>query len=357
MSSEAIRKRRQRLGLTGKPKQPNLDSLKESFRRFLSVGKTMKQIVAKFPNMATTLLKETYAGYQFFEQRNYYNELVYILLPEVVAAEVPVEQKRWKFHIAHDETGEEQPYLVVQLPQFKGEIKIAPLFDVHYGNFAHRNEKFLSYINWIKDNDNVYAILGGDLFENALDDGRGMTYDQNRNPNTQFSDMLRALAPIAHKILVAVPGNHEARTEKKAGFDVMRQFAERLKIPYFPGPVFMTVLGNTYKWEFYIHHGTGNSQTKGGKANMAARPKSFTGIINFFVSGHVHDCVVQPDNMIVQDPITCRLKEVKFWVVVAPSFLKWYKTYAYKAEFKPPAGGGVSIVLGEDGSYHASLTD
>ena len=328
----------------------------EEFKHFLIKGRTLKELQDKFGDKVEALLSVTYDGLTLFTQRNNYHELVYILLPKPPEG-IKLLPKEFEYHIGHDENGEEQPYLLVKLPDFKKKVIIAPLFDVHYGSAAHKHEKFLGYLRWIAETPNVYVILGGDIMENALDDGRGMTYDQSVNPQNQLDRLTVLLAPIAHKILVSVPGNHEARTEKKTGIDVAAALADRLKIPYFSGPVTMSIVANTYKWTFYVFHGFGNSQTKGGKANMAARPKGWTGLVHFFVSGHVHDCIVSSELVLIEDPLNCRLLEVKQWVVVAQSFLKWYKTYAYRAGYKPPAAGGVSMELFADGNYRAHLTD
>lgn len=328
----------------------------DTFKTFLMKAKTRKELDVKFGNKVEALLKADYEGLSLYTQRNNYHEIVYILLPKPVKG-LKLLPKKYEYHIGHDEAGEEQPYLLVKVPDFKGKLVIAPLFDVHYGNAAHKHEKFLGYLRWIRETPNVYAILGGDLMETALDDGRGMSYDQSENPQTQLDKMTELLAPIAHKILVSVPGNHEDRVYKKTGIDVAQVLAERLKVPYFSGPVTMSLTANTYKWTFYIFHGYGNSQTKGGKANMAARPKNWTGMVHFFVSGHVHDCIATSESVVIEDPLNCRLLEVKQWVVVAQSFLKWYKTYAYRAGYKPPAAGGVSMELYANGNYRAFLTE
>jgi len=165
------------------------------------------------------------------------------------------------------------------------------------------------------------------------------------------------LAPISHKILVSIPGNHENRTERKTGIDVAQVLAERLEIPYFNGPVNMTVLANGFKWAFYIFHGYGNSQTKGGKLTMAGKAKSWTGHVNFFVSGHVHDPTAESETAIIEDPLNCRLLYVKQWVVISQAFLGWYGSYAYKAGMKPPSQGSVTMELDDDGNYRACLRD
>ena len=326
------------------------DKRKQDFKTFLLKAKTEKEIVAKFGDLK--LLKGKFDGLNLFTQRNHYNELVYILLP-VVVNEVKILPRAFKYHMATD-----NPYLLVELPKFKGKVVVAPLFDVHYGNVGHKHEKFLGYLRWIKETPNVYVILGGDLMENAIEIGtRGMTYDQTTSPMSQLDRMVELLAPIAHKCLVSVPGNHEERTRKASGIDVAAILAERLKVPYFDGPVIMSLMGNGYKWTFYVHHGTGNSQTKGGRMNMASRPKMWTGLINFFVSGHVHDCIAESEVMLIEDPLNCRVVEMKQWTVISQSFLKWFGTYAYRAEYKPSSAGGVSMELYENGEYKAYLTE
>jgi len=321
--------------------------------KFLLKAKTQKEIIKKFKSLK--VLKQNYEGYQLFTQRNNYNELLYVFLP-IKLEKFELKPKIIKYHLGKNEEGIEQPYVLAQLPKFKKEIKIALLYDVHYGHHAHKQEKFLKYLQWIKNTPNVYAIIGGDLFENALDDGRGMTYDQDQNPMTQFDEMALLLAPIAHKIIVSTTGNHENRTYKKTGIDVMRLLADKLKIPYFNGAIWLTIIANSFKWNFFIEHGRGNSLTKGGKMNNANRPKKYTGLIHFFISGHTHDRVCESETLVTDDPINCRLVYLDQWTIVAPSFLGWENTYAYRAGYPPFAQGGVSAVLNDDGSYHGELT-
>jgi hypothetical protein len=332
---------------------PQSTNNKDGFRKFLSTAKTEKEIFNKFKSLK--FLKEKFEGYNFYTQRNNYNDKVYILLP-IINDDIKLEKKEFNFNIGQGLDGTPDPYIVCKIPDFQGDVKIALLFDVHYGNFAHKKEKFLSYLNWIKETPNVYAILGGDLMEDALDDGRGMTYDQTENPHTQFDDMVKLLAPISHKILCATTGNHEHRIYKKTGIDITKLLCEKLKIPYFSGAIWLTILANTYKWNLWVSHGYSSSRTKGGKMNSANRPKSFTGLIHFFISGHVHDRVCESETLLTDDPINCRLMELKQWTIVAPSFLGWKETYAYRAGYPPPASGGVSVELLDNGDYRGSLT-
>jgi hypothetical protein len=343
------------------------DRERQQFVDFLQKSRTKAQIVTKFgAEMAEEFLGAEYTGFHLFQQLNDYNQTVYILLP-IISREVEVKQRDWKAHIPPSEVGHgiTQPYCLVNLPddafgrvldddQQVGRIDIAPLFDVHLGNHGHRAEKFLGYIRWIAESPNMYAICGGDLMENALDDGRGMSYDQDRNPQTQMEEMIDMLAPIAHKILCMIPGNHEWRTYNKTGVDPMRFIADRLNIPYFDGPVYLSIVVGGKRFRIYVQHGTGNSQTKGGKMNSAGRPRKWLDFVHFILSGHVHDPVSNSETTIVEDVENCRLVYRQTWTVIAPSFLRWEGTYAYRAGYAPPGSGGVLIHLYENGTYRAT---
>ena len=360
LNQESYRKRYRRLGMapkkvTKQTKNAPWASVVTSFVKFLSRTRTRKELNKRFGKQVAKLLKTDFGELKLFTQVNDRNENVFMLLPQI-SERVEVTPKDWTYHIGHNDDKTIQPYIMCQLPAFKEKLDIALLFDVHYGHAQHRHKKLLSYIKWIKDNPNVYAILGGDIMENALDDGRGMSYDQIKNPDTQLNDMIRLLSPIAHKILVATPGNHEERTYKKTGLDPMKFMAQQLDIPYFNGPIYMSVLANGYKWKFHIFHGRGNSQTKGGKMNSAGRPRKFLDFVHFIISGHVHDRVCDCETTIVEDPANARLIYPQQWTVVAPSFLGWEDTYAYRAGYAPPAKGGVAVELFENGDYKASLT-
>jgi len=364
-SGHAIKHRRQKMKLakvagvkdSGKfeeSKKVLVLNTEENFVKFLIKGRTERELATKFENYKE-LLTCKHKGLNLFSQRNQFGEMAHILLPEITK-EIKIKPRDWTYVVGKSDEGIEQPYIAVNIPKFKDRINIAPLFDVHFGNQAHRHEKFLSYIRWIAETENVYTFIGGDLLENALDDGRGMSYDQNINPDNQLNQICQILAPIAHKILFATTGNHEHRTYAKTGIDIMQIIADRLNIPYFSGPVFLTILSMGYKWNFYAFHGFGNSQTKGGKMNVASRPRNFTNNIHFFVSGHTHDLIVEPETTITEDLMNFRLVYMTQWTVVCPAFMNWENTYAYRAGYKPPTKGGVSIQLFDNGSYRASMT-
>ena len=337
------------------------EALGHAFVNFLVTGKTRDEIIHTFGDHADALIAGEYQGYNKFEQLNDFGEKVWILLPEV-RNELIIKEKDWAYKIGTNSKGENQPYIMAQLPDsafhdanFGECIRIAPIADVHYGHKACRVEKWLAYLRWIEETPGLYAIILGDLMENALDDGRGMSYDQDKDPQTQLDEMTAMIAPIAHKVLLMTRGNHEARTFKKTGIDPMRILAERLDIPYFSGPSIAAILAGGDKWSVYTFHGRGNAQTKGGRMNAAGVARKFTGFINFYLSGHTHDPMANSETCIVEDPINCRLIYPQQWTVVTSSFLAWENTYAYDAGYAPSGRGGVILELYKNGDYNASM--
>lgn len=356
VSYDAYRKRYVRIH---GPKVKNSQALKkvspeiksEEFVKFISNGKTEQEIIEKFGDAGKKLLKTTFEGKEIVTQRDDVGRKVFVIL-DLPPADVEIKPRAWSWLKAKVDN----PYVIANIKDKSKSIFVAPLFDVHYGQKAHKFEKFRSYLRWIEQTPNVYVILGGDLMENAIDDGRGMTYDQIHNPESQFNEMYRMLAPIAHKVLVSVPGNHEERTYKKTGIDIAAVMAKRLNVPYFAGPTFLDVLFSGQRFTFYVWHGRGNSQTKGGKMNAAGRARRFTSMVHFYVSGHTHDRVCEAETLLYPNPLTCVLEQKQQWTIVAPSFLDWYDTYAYRAGYPPPAKGGVSMELFNNGEYRAHQT-
>jgi hypothetical protein len=333
----------------------------QDFRKFLLVARTMEEIQTQFGDMAIELMDEQYPGLSLFSQINNFGKEIFILLPEVDRDSIKVKPREWKYY--HSESNEGnfvQPYQLVQLPDSlfaSGEVLIAPLYDVHFGHMACKRAKLLAYLRWIEETPNVLTFIGGDLLENALDDGRGMSYSQEIPPDQQINEICKLLAPIAHKVLFALPGNHEHRTQKRAGIDPMKIVANTLDIPHFSGPVYCSIMGAGHKWRIYAMHGSSFAQTKGGKMNAAGKPRVFTDLVNFYVSGHVHDPVTNMETCISEDPVLCRLIYKTQWTVICPSFMRWENSYAYQAGWPPPGKGGVALRLYANGDYNAALRD
>ena len=324
------------------------------FVNYLNNARTMNQIARKFKiseSEALRLLKKPIKNYDLFEPRNKYHELTYCYVrrpPEELVLEKRIIATRYA-------EGKED-YLIIQIRDKTDELRIIPLCDAHYGNRCHRPDKFLRYIEYIRETDGVYAVLMGDMMEAKTETGKGHIYDQIVDPNAQLNDMTLMLSPIAHKILAMCPGNHERQIKQKSGIDICDVMAQRLKIPYFSGVGAFHILWKGHEFGFNIFHGKGSSQSIGGRVNAAISAKKWWEGIDFFLSGHTHKSVCMHDTKFVPDTMNARLIDRTYWILVAPSFMSYWGSYAQDSNYDPPSKGGVACVLYSDGGYKAEYT-
>lgn len=280
---------------------------------------------------------------------------------EVVYLAIKKESDDWRkfakkdFDIDRAPSG--QPYLWVQVhKQFESyeKIKVIPIADLHYGSVSFNEELFKKYLKYVEETPNVFVMLLGDMIENAtkqsVADG---VYLQFEDPQEQCLSICKMLAPIQHKIICSVRGNHEKRS-RNLGLDPGLFIAEMLDVPYFAEPVYVDVLFNSHRFSFRIWHGRGASRTEGGKLNSAIEAVMFTDFTHFYLSAHVHDLTLKRKMRIVRDVESFTLLEKKQYVVIAPSFLKYFGTYAAEIGYSPPSAGTVVCNLFKNGDYHAS---
>lgn len=333
------------------------DKLFDNIEAYLATGRTYRQLTKKFGIEVDDYLEPgTWSNHKnLFKDINKNGEHSFILLPAPKNWVSPVQKRNWTYHIPYLD-GKRQPYQMIQMPQdvfqldgrYGKNFSIVPLFDVHYGSSGHRGGKFWKYLEWIKKTPGLYVILGGDLMDNALDDGRGMSYDQDIPPQSQLDDMTELLAPIAHRCLTMFPGNHEWRTYNKTGIDISKILADRLDIPYHTGPVLLSILAGDHKFTIDARHGFSRPATKGGQLNSAMKPMKWMDA-DFFLSGHTHESLVSEDTVIREDASSASLAFKSRWTVITQSFMGWLETYGYRKGYGPVAGGGVLLEMYENG--------
>jgi len=247
------------------------------------------------------------------------------------------------------------PELIVTVPDSWDSIQLAPIYDAHIGASEHDSELFNRHVDWIVRTPNVLTWNGGDLIENAskLSVGAGV-YSQDFNPQNQLVQALRRTARIAHKMLFALPGNHEIRTQLM-GVDVAQWIAWMLKVPYFPDYCFCIIKwrGNTFR--ILAHHGTGAAQTAGAQRMAARKDVAWARPVDIYWTGHLHQPLVDVLYQTDADQKTGQLYERNGLVVISPSYLGYFGSYAAQKRYAPGTRGLAVVVLQEDGRIDASI--
>lgn len=106
---------------------------------------------------------------------------------------------------------------------------IFTLSDLHIGL---GNQKYIkSIIDFIKDIDNAYVVIGGDLLDNPIKNSPASPLEDYLAPQDQINKAVELLKPIKNKIVAIIEGNHEKRTEKDCYISITQMLATLLGIP------------------------------------------------------------------------------------------------------------------------------
>ena len=194
---------------------------------------------------------------------------------------------------------------------------------------------------------------GGDLIENVVEGSPGM-WSQRTYPGAQFDEAVELLAPIQHKLAFAIPGNHEARTMRVAGFDIAKHLAEDLSLPYFPDYALCTIRWRGQRFRLCAHHGTGAAATPGGQINAARKDMPWIGA-DMYWTGHLHQPKTDTVSRMDFDQKTDRLIEREAIVIISPSYMHYFGGYAASKRYGPGARGLTVATLMPNGNIETTV--
>jgi hypothetical protein len=247
----------------------------------------------------------------------------------------------------------EIPQLHIRLSDKLESILIGPLFDVHIGSPEHDKVLLDEHLGWIADTPNVFSFDGGDATENKTQHEAKMGRD-TMSPRDQVLQATRDFGRVAHKLLFKLAGNHEDRTYKQAGFDSAETLAENLKIPYFGDYCFCTIFWRGNRVRLAAHHGAGGGQTPGSQRN-AARKELVWIQPDILWTGHLHQTLTDRTTVWDRDQKTGEMYERDILVMISPSYLKYFGSYAAKKRMAPGQRGLSVIEIHENGRLDANV--
>lgn len=249
----------------------------------------------------------------------------------------------------------EFPEQIVTVPDEWPSILLAPLYDVHIGHKEHDAAMFERHLAWLQRTPHVLTWNGGDMIENAskLSVGSGV-YEQDYTPGNQLVRAMQQLADVQNKMLFALPGNHEARSAI-LGLDVARWMAMMLEVPYFSDYCFCTVRWRGNNFRILAHHGSGAAQTAGAQRMAARKAVPWAKPVDMIWTGHLHSPLVDVMYQTDYDQQTGRMFERNALVIISPSYIKYFGTYAAAKQYSPGARGLAVVELQEDGRMDVSV--
>lgn len=151
---------------------------------------------------------------------------------------------------------------------------VVPLADFHVGARECAISVIKGYIDWIRERENAYTILNGDLMNCAGKDTASELFDDLTTPDQEYHQLRVLLSPIHDKVLMVTRGTHEGHIYRKVGADYSARLAHDLgDVPYRPDGGMVMVSARRregddslrVQFTFYATHGWGGARTIGAK--------------------------------------------------------------------------------------------
>ena len=193
----------------------------------------------------------------------------------------------------------------VDLPRELEKIHIEIFSDLHLGSKKCDYKAIYDRIRKVKDSENTYAIIMGDVANNSTKTSVGDVYEESLTPMQQIQQAIGLFEDIKDKIIGIVSGNHERRSYKTEGIDLLYFMARELGCANYYDSVGCLLFirfgeqsrgrkesngsGQIRKicYTLYMSHGSAGGRLVGGKANGLQRIGQ---VVNsdIIVVGHTH---------------------------------------------------------------------
>ena len=230
-------------------------------------------------------------------------------------------------------------------------IKVVPLSDFHIGDSNCNIEAIKKALEEIRDSDNTFTILNGDLINNGVKNSVSNVYDEKLTPMEQIVKLCDLLEPIKDKILVIHPGNHELRSYKEDGIDIVRIVAKQLGIEdrfsdgwwYLYLTLGLGEKGRPVMYTITGVHGYGGGRKNGGKINNLVEMSDKV-IADVYVMGHTHTPIMTRNTIYTPDYQHRSLVKKDKYYLMTNSFLD-YGGYGEMLGFTPSTTEHQEMIL------------
>lgn len=229
-------------------------------------------------------------------------------------------------------------------PELKS-IELLVLADYHYGSVGSNHGLIQRDIDYVRDNENAYCVLAGDLLDCALKSSLGDVYT-NLSPMEELKALTDLIQPISHKVIGVVNGNHERRHYVTNGVDMTRLLCRQLgledKYSDDAEVIFLRFgreekTGNHHRpvcYTIYLTHGAGGGRKEAGKIQRLADLADIVDC-DCYICGHTHLPAALKVDFCRTSPANSSISYAPHLFVNAASKLN-HTGYGCAGGFKPP---------------------
>ncbi len=232
----------------------------------------------------------------------------------------------------------------IDLSKKLNSLEIIPLADLHIGDPLCDMALIQEKIEYIKNNENVYCLLNGDLMNNSTKNSVGDVYGEKLTPMEQLAKVCVLFEPIKEKILAVTNGNHEFRSYKWDGVDLMKLFCLQLgiedKYANESALIFLRFgdqgTHNRHlpvPYVLFVTHGSGGGRKEGAKAIRLADMANIVDA-DIYIHSHTHLPMIMKQSFYRVDTRSSSVLQVPKLFINTAAMLN-YGGYGEAAEFKP----------------------
>ena len=253
----------------------------------------------------------------------------------------------------------------IELPAALRSIEVHPFADLHIGDKFCDVDVVKKRIEYVKEKENTFAILNGDIINNATKTSVSDSYAEELSPMEQISRFVELFEPIKDKILCLTSGNHENRTYNKEGIDITRLCARELGLEKRYSKTGVLVFlkfgcksinnhGRPLTYSLYCTHGSGGGRKEGAKAIRLADMACIVDA-DIYCHSHTHLPLIMKQGFYRTDPSHSSFGNVTKLFVNTSSALH-YGGYGEAFEYKPNSMDTPTIYInGQKREFKADL--
>lgn len=141
-------------------------------------------------------------------------------------------------------------------------ISLCFVGDIHCGSSQFDSDFFEYWIQNMKRTTNKRIYVMGDCLEAASKHIANSSFRQEIDVNDQRQFIVEALEPFSDDIVIYHSGNHEARLSKEFDFDIAKDMARELGVPYSKGSYIDTFTVNGKEYNVNTAHGKGSASRR-----------------------------------------------------------------------------------------------
>lgn len=258
----------------------------------------------------------------------------------------------------------------VDLPSDMKQAEIHVGADWHLGDPYCREDIVRARIEAVRNKDNAYLIMNGDVLNNATKFSVSDIYAEKESPMQQIHHAIDLLSPIKDKVIAVTSGNHCNRTYRNDGIDLMEIVCRELgisdKYSQTSCMVFVrlgkdTTGGKNSKSEhrkhcytIYALHGSGGGRKEGAKAIRLADMASIIDA-SVYIHSHTHLPMIMKQSFFQTIQTSSSVKKVDRLFVNTGATLE-YGGYACAQEFKPATCNATPVIYLSGEKYNATAS-